>query len=196
MYFDRFLIQKNFSQEEKDFLKEIKKIQKESTLAIGLLINIICRSIKQKTYLNIGCLYGFSLFSGMIKTDCEVIGIDNFSQEDSTGKIKNIKQSLFNNFEKLSNINHKFYENDYKLILENLREENKKISFYYYDAGHSYEDHRDNLLIAKDILVDDICRKEVYEGALDGLSIFKNYKILDHVKTIHPRHPTFWNGYF
>ena len=80
----------------------------------------------------------------------------------------------------LSNINHKFYENDYKLILENLREENKKISFYYYDAGHSYDDHRDNLLIAKDILaddciilVDDICRKEVYEGTLDGLSIFK-----------------------
>ena len=138
----------------------------------------------------------------MINTDCEVIGVDNFSEEDALGHVKNIKKSLYNNFEKLSNINHKFYENDYKLILENLREENKKISFYYYDAGHSYEDHRDNLLIAKDILaddriilVDDICRKEVYEGTLDGLSIFKNYKILDHVKNPHPRHPTFWNGY-
>lgn len=48
MYFDRFLIQKNLLQQDKDFLKKIKKIEKESTLAIGLLINRICRSIKQK----------------------------------------------------------------------------------------------------------------------------------------------------
>lgn len=138
----------------------------------------------------------------MINTDCEVIGVDNFSEEDYFGQIKFIKESLKKNFNNFSNNKHKFFENDYKIILKKLYEDKKKISFYYYDAGHSYEDHRDCLILAKDILaddciilIDDIGRKEVYEGTMEGLKTYKNYEILDHVKTIHPRHPTFWNGY-
>ena len=172
-------------------------ISSESTLAISLLINRICKSINDKVYLNIGVLYGFSLFSGMINTKCHVIGIDNFCEANES-----IKKSFFKNFEMYQNHNHQFIEEDYIVALDKIRKKGKKINFYYYDAGHSFEQHRDNLINVKDILddeclilIDDIGREEVIEGTYEGLKGYKNYKVLDKVTTAHPRHPTFWNGY-
>ena len=126
-------------------------ISSESTLAISLLINRICKSINDKVYLNIGVLYGFSLFSGMINTKCHVIGIDNFCEANES-----IKKSFYKNFEMYQNHNHQFIEEDYIVALDKIRKKGKKINFYYYDAGHSFEQHRDNLINVKDIL-DDEC---------------------------------------
>ena len=187
----------NLSKEEKLFLKEIEIINSESTLAISLLINRICKSLNDKIYLNIGVLYGFSLFSGMINTKCKVIGVDNFCEAN-----KSIRESFYKNYNKFHNQNHQFIEEDYKVAIEKIRNDGKKIKFYYYDAGHSFEEQRDNLIYIKDllddeclILIDDIGREEVIEGTYEGLKGYKNYKVLDKVMTAHPRHPTFWNGY-
>jgi len=47
-YFNSILIQNNLTKKDRDFLKKVKLINRESTLAIGLLINRICKSIKKK----------------------------------------------------------------------------------------------------------------------------------------------------
>jgi len=197
-FLNNSLLKNNLPKEEQILLKEIETISSESTLAIGLLINRICKTLQHKTYLNIGTLYGFSLFAGMINTKCNVIGVDNFCSSDSDI----IKNNFFQNFNKLKKQNHQFLELDYKIALEKITHEGKKINFYYYDAGHSFEDHRDNLIYVKDmlddeclILIDDIGREEVIDGTYEGLKHYKNYKVLDKVITAHPRHPTFWNGY-
>mgnify|MGYP003682889555 FL=1 len=108
-------------------MKEIEAISSESTLAIGLLINRICKTLQHKAYLNIGTLYGFSLFAGMINTKCNVIGVDNFCSSDSDI----IKNNFFQNFNKLKKQNHQFLELDYKIALEKIRHEGKKINCYY-----------------------------------------------------------------
>jgi hypothetical protein len=203
-FLDRFLnsslITKNLKDEEKKFINDIKFIYKESTLAIGLLINRICKTLNaNQIYLNIGVLCGYSLFAGMINTRNKVIGVDNFSQIS----ISNEEELFFLKYNILKNTSHSFFQEDYKLFLENFYNQNQKIDFYYYDAGHSYEDQRDNLLIADNILnknslilIDDIGRPEVTNGTLDALVKLKNYKILDEVRTVNARHPNFWNGYF
>ena len=71
---------KNLSVDEKIFLEKIKKINGMSTLANALLINNICKNLVGKNYINVGCWEGFTLLSGMINTECNVYGIDNFSQ--------------------------------------------------------------------------------------------------------------------
>lgn len=71
---------KNLEEREIDFLNKIKKINGMSTLTNALLINQLCQSIGKKNYVNIGCWEGFSLISGMINTNCNVYGVDNFSQ--------------------------------------------------------------------------------------------------------------------
>lgn len=47
-YFNSILIQNNLTKKDRDFLKKVKLINRESTLAIALLINRICKSIKKK----------------------------------------------------------------------------------------------------------------------------------------------------
>ena len=60
--------------------KILRDVEKMATIATFYLINSICKSIKNGSYLNIGVWKGFSLFSGMLGTDCEVIGVDNFGE--------------------------------------------------------------------------------------------------------------------
>ena len=77
--FDNCIIKKEF---ENIKLKNILlKIDSMSTYAIGHIVNQICRKLSDdQIYLNIGCWKGFTLVSGMIDTNCKVIGVDNFAR--------------------------------------------------------------------------------------------------------------------
>ena len=58
-----------------------------STYAIGHIVNQLCKRLSEnQIYLNIGCWKGFTLVSGMIDTNCKVIGVDNFSQFEGPKK--------------------------------------------------------------------------------------------------------------
>ena len=136
----------------------------------------------------------------MLGTHCNVYGNDNFSEFGGP------KEEFKNKFNSLKNEKkHFFYESDYKVFFKEFEKLKKKISFYYYDGEHSYKNHFDNLIIAKDyfksdtiILVDDINFQQVESATKDFLSKYPNeYKILKHIKTANDNcHPSYWNGLF
>ena len=118
------------------YLKKILlNIESMSTYAIGHIINQICKNIKKdELYVNIGVWKGFTLISGMINTNCNVQGVDNFSE---FGAPKDIFLDNFNKF-KITD-KHKFYELDYKVFFKNFEKTNSNINFYFYDGEHSYK---------------------------------------------------------
>ena len=143
----------------------LKEVSGMCTENVSFLINEIVRVIAYKgVYLEVGTFNGYSLFSAALfnpKTRC--IGIDNFSQFDSSCNNENILKTNIKKFPDLKNI--EFYNMDYKDAIGCLfsKELNLKINVYYYDGNHSYKDQSEGLRIMLPylsekciILVDDI----------------------------------------
>ena len=195
------LIIKNKKKSDLILKKELLKIDSMSTFAIGYVINKICQELNDnENYVNIGVWKGFSMIAGMLNTNCNVYGNDNFSQFDGPKKEFIRKFNSLKNEEK-----HFFYECDYKDFFKNFEKLKKSISFYYYDGEHTYKNQFENLIIAKEyfksgtiILVDDINFQEVESGTKDFISKYPNeYKIIKDIKTANNHcHPSYWNGLF
>ncbi len=179
--------------------KELLKIDSMSTFAIGYIINKICQNLKNdENYVNIGVWKGFSLIAGMINSDCNIYGVDDFSQFGGP------KEEFIKNFNPLKDEKkHFFYDCDYKEFFKLYEKMNKSISFYYYDGEHSYKNQFENLIIAKEffksgtiILVDDINFPKVESGTKDFINKYeKDYEILKEIKTSNLNcHPSYWNG--
>ncbi len=175
-------------------------VNKMATYATFYLINSICRNIENGSYLNIGVWNGFSLFSGMIDTDCHVTGVDNFSEFDGS----NSENVFFNKFNSLKKDNHKFIKMD---ALEYLKKCDEKFDFYFYDALHTFQYQYEALKLAipllktgSMIMVDDICwnySNDPIEATKKFLKDYnKDFRLLLDVKTKYNQHPTFWNGYY
>ena len=188
----------NKTNEDLELKKALLKIESMSTYAIGYVINRICKNLsRDQLFLNIGVWKGFSLISGMINTQCEVIGIDNFSQFDGP------KEIFIKNFNKYKREQHKFYEEDYLNFFKRFEKKSKFIDFYFYDGEHSYDNQYKNLEIADQflkknsiILIDDANFADVYNGTMDFINKSNsNYKILKQIKTANNHcHPSYWNG--
>ena len=188
----------NKTNEDLELKKALLKIESMSTYAIGYVINRICKNLsRDQLFLNIGVWKGFSLISGMINTQCEVIGIDNFSQFDGP------KEIFIKNFNKYKREQHKFYEEDYLNFFKSFEKKSKFIDFYFYDGEHSYDNQYKNLEIADQflkknsiILIDDANFADVYNGTMDFINKSNsNYKILKQIKTANNHcHPSYWNG--
>ena len=195
------LIIKNKKKSDLILKKELLKIDSMSTFAIGYVINKICQELNDnENYVNIGVWKGFSMIAGMLNTNCNVYGNDNFSQFNGPKKEFMRKFNSLKNEEK-----HFFYECDYKDFFKNFEKLKKSISFYYYDGEHSYKNQFENLIIAKEyfksgtiILVDDVNFQEVESGTKDFISKYPNeYKIIKDIKTANNHcHPSYWNGLF
>ena len=195
------LIIKNKKKSDLILKKELLKIDSMSTFAIGYVINKICQELNDnENYVNIGVWKGFSMIAGMLNTNCNVYGNDNFSQFNGPKKEFMRKFNSLKNEEK-----HFFYECDYKDFFKNFEKLKKSISFYYYDGEHTYKNQFENLIIAKEyfksgtiILVDDINFQEVESGTKDFISKYPNeYKIIKDIKTANNHcHPSYWNGLF
>ena len=195
------LIIKNKKKSDLILKKELLKIDSMSTFAIGYVINKICQELNDnENYVNIGVWKGFSMIAGMLNTNCNVYGNDNFSQFDGPKKEFIRKFNSLKNEEK-----HFFYECDYKDFFKDFEKLKKSISFYYYDGEHSYKNQFENLIIAKEyfksgtiILVDDVNFQEVESGTKDFISKYPNeYKIIKDIKTANNHcHPSYWNGLF
>ena len=184
--------------EDLDLRTALLKIDSMSTYAIGYIINRICKLLtKNQLYLNIGVWKGFSLISGMINTNCEVIGIDNFSEFGGP------KKNFLENFNKYKKENHAFFEEDYLNFFKKFEKESRFIDFYFYDGEHSYENQYKNLGIADQflkkgsiVLIDDINFDDVYNGTMDFVSKSSSkFEILKEIKTANNHcHPSYWNG--
>ena len=184
---------------KKNFLTLIE-VKRMATYSTFYIINAICKNIKKGSYLNIGFWNGFSLFCGMLDTQCEVVGVDNFSEFDGSNSELLFKKK----FNKIKKNNHQYIKLD---ALEYLKKCNKKFDFYFYDALHTYEYQYEALNLSKSILnegalimIDDICWNHSNDP-IDATKKFlndnrKDYKLLLDVRTKYNKHPTFWNGYF
>ncbi len=197
-YRDLLNIKINDQNVKKNYLS-LRNVKKMATFSTFYMINSICKHIGEGAYLNIGLWNGFSLFSGMIDTKCDVIGIDNFSEFDGN----NSEILFFKKFNSIKKNNHHFFKTD---ALEYLRKCNKKFDFYFYDALHTFEYQYEGLKLAIPhlkkgslIMIDDICwnySNDPMEATKKFLNDFKeDFKLLLEIKTKYNQHPTFWNGY-
>lgn len=177
--------------------KEILKIPKMSTLAIGAYINQTVANLKpDESFVNVGIWCGFSYFSGMSNNpEKHCIGIDNFSEFEGNGK-----DIFFSYFNSHKSAEHLFFQMDYQDYFATKHQ--SKIGFYIYDGDHSYQHQLKGLQVAEPffsddciILVDDTNAPDPYNATLDFIEQSKNnYEIIFNQKTAANSHPTFWNG--
>ena len=193
-------------------VKELLRYETMSRISVGFLINQICKTLNEgQIYLNIGVWRGFSMFSGMINTECEVIGVDNFSfdyihKKNSKGNLEEsnlTKKYFFESFNKIKKNNHYFHNLDYKKFFYNWEKEKKGINFYYYDGEHSYKNQLENLEIADNFLVkesitvvDDFNEQQVQDATYEFIKKkTTKYRIIKELKTANKFiHPSFANG--
>jgi len=204
---------KNLKQDEQEVLNKISLIDTMSKISIGFIVNQICKNLKSEdVYLNIGVWRGFTMFAGMINTECEVYGVDNFSfnYNEGNNSLNNIveekkaRKYFFDHLKKFQDEKkHFFFDMDYKKFFTLWEKRKKAIDFYYYDAEHSYDNQYQNLIIANNffkrgtiILVDDYNEDNVEKATLDFVAKFdSDFKILKEIKTANKYiHPTYANG--
>ena len=204
---------KNLKEDEQEVLNKISLIDTMSKISIGFIVNQICKNLKSEdVYLNIGVWRGFTMFAGMINTECDIYGVDNFSfnYNEGNNSLNNIveekkaREYFFDNLKKFQDKKkHFFYDMDYKKFFTLLEKRKKAIDFYYYDGEHSYDNQYQNLIIANNffkrgtiILVDDYNEDNVEKATLDFVSKFdSDFKILKEIKTANKYiHPTYANG--
>jgi hypothetical protein len=180
----------------KERLREICKMPRMSTFAIGAMINYgVSQMPDDLTFVNVGVWHGFSLLSGMIDNASKrCVGVDNFAW---FGKPR---EAFFERFNKYKSSNHYFYEMDY---LENFSKVHKDpIGFYVYDGPHGYDAQLRGLHAAEPffsqnciIVIDDTNWDEPRRAAMDFISQSSyQYGILLDRATSRNRHPTLWNG--
>ena len=203
----------NIDKDEEDAINKLLSIDTMCKISIGFIINQICKNLGGNgVYLNIGVWRGFSMFAGMLNTNCEVYGVDNFSFDYEDGddslinKIEesNARKYFYEHLNHFQNKNkHFFFDIEYKEFFKLWEKEKKAIDFYFYDGEHSYQNQYDNLLIANNflkkgsvILVDDYNELHVEKATLDFVARFdSNFKILREFKTSNKYiHPTYANG--
>jgi len=198
---------KNVDSDDLAVIKKLCTIDTMSQISIAFLVNQICKSLdRNQIYLNIGVWKGFTMFAGMLNTDCVVHGVDNFAYENLKYDNKEFKAKkyFYDYFNQLKNPDkHFFSEIDYKVFFKEWSKLGEGIDFYYYDGDHSYQNQYDNLIIANEfltkgsiILIDDYNVNEVVKGTMDFISKYSsNFKIIKELRTANKYiHPTYANG--
>jgi hypothetical protein len=180
----------------KERLREISKIPKLSSFAVGAVINrAVTQMKKNQVYLNIGVWQGFTLLAGMMENeDKTCIGVDNFI-EDPRGE-----KAFLKRFKKYKSANHYFYKEDFVDYFKNRH--NSSIGVYMYDAGHDFWIQLMGLELAAPffekgtiIIVDDT-NWEIPRIATNHFLSGRpgEYRVLLDVKTASDSHVTFWCG--
>jgi hypothetical protein len=180
----------------KDRLREICRMPRMSTFAIGAMINYgVSQMPDNLSFVNVGVWHGFSLLSGMIgNAEKRCVGIDNFAWFGKPRK------AFFKRFNKYKSPNHYFYEMDYLEYFTKVHE--GPIGFYVYDGPHGYDAQLGGLLAAEPffsetciVLIDDTNWDDPRRAALDFISQSSHeYQIILDRRTSRNGHPTFWNG--
>ncbi len=190
--------------EEDDVMKTklnlLRNVPKFSTLAIAGIINKAVQLMPEdQVYLNIGCLFGYSLYAGMLSNSNKIcIGVDDFSDSSGGSRAFHSLWNLMKRFNQKS----KFYEMDYKNYLNNIHKE--QIGVYYYDAIHTFADQYRALDVAEKffapgcvVLIDDINCIDPKNATDQFLKERGNlYETLFIANTAGNGHITWWNGLY
>lgn len=148
-------------------------------------------------YLEIGCWKGSTLYSALYKNNpTYVVAIDNFSQFQGT-------ENIFKNNMSDINIDFIFINSDcFKVDISKFC---YKFNTYFYDGGHTREDHEKALTYYYNVLddtflyiCDDFNWEDVRIGTQNGI-VKNNLKVLEE-NTIYTPHngdmKGFWNGLY
>jgi len=193
------LINTNLPCEEREMqgrLRDICKIPRMSTFAIGAIINLgVWRMPDDQAFVDVGVWNGFTFLAGMIGNSVKrCIGIDNFSEFGGP------RDAFHSRFDRYKSQNHHFCDMDYAEYFSKVHK--GLIGFYVYDAEHSYENQLRGLLLAEPffadgcvILVDDTNWSKPRRAITDFMNRSAyEYRVLLDAPTSSNSHPTFWNG--
>jgi hypothetical protein len=182
--------------EMRERLKEVCKIPRMSTFAIGAMINQAVAQMKPgEVFVNVGVWNGFTFLSGVAHNPDKVcIGVDNFSQFGGP------REAFMQRFEKLKSPQHSFFDMDYQEYFKRMHQQ--KIGFYIFDGPHTYQDQLVGLQVAEPyfsddclVLVDDTNWKDPKQATLDFMHNSKNqYELLLDKTTYRNGHITYHNG--
>lgn len=177
-------------------LKEVCRVPRMSTFAVGAMINrAVAQMAANEVFVNVGVWNGFTFLSGVAHNpDKTCIGVDNFSQFGGP------RAAFLKRFEKLKSPQHYFYDMDYQEYFSRMHRQ--KIGFYIYDGGHAYQDQLRGLQIAEPyfsdnciVLVDDTNWNDPRQATFDFMkNSAHNYKLLLDKRTYRNGHITYHNG--
>lgn len=177
-------------------LREISKIPKMSTIAVGAIIDkVVGRMPPDEAYVNIGVWNGFTFLSGLVNNPSKTcIGVDNFRQFGGP------RDQFQARFQRYKSSNHHFFDMDYVEYFAKVHRE--RIGVYMYDGDHSYENQLKGLELAEPffaedcvIFVDDTNKKTAWQATMDFVSKrVGRYQVAVDQKTARNCHPTFWDG--
>ena len=184
---------------EEDLKRRIRgifSVRKQSTLALGMIINkIVSQMSDRAAFVNIGVLNGFTLFAGMVGNPGKrCVGVDN------SERVAAADGPFLRRFRRLRSDYHEFHPISYEDYF--ARVHRGEIGLYLYDADHSYEHQLRNLQLAEPffapgcvVMIDDANASPVRRATQDFLSRSANrFETLLDVRTRRDRHLTFWNG--
>jgi len=182
----------------RDRLRELLKLPRLSTFAIGAIIN---KSVSEMSddccFVNVGVWHGFTFFAGLVgNPQKRAIGVDKYS----FSKYGVPYEQFIQRFNKYRSSNHHFHSVDYRDYLSDIHE--GKIGVYLYDGPHDYENQLEGLRAAEPyfsenclVLVDDTNWDAPRQATLDFIEKTPHrYQILLDKTTCVGTHPTFWNG--
>lgn len=177
-------------------LQEICAVPRTSTFAVAAIIDRgVALMDEAAAFVNVGVRHGFTLLTGMVgNPDKRCIGVDNFSQHDSS------RAAFYDRFRLLRSPRHTFFDVDYREYFADVHQ--GPIGFYLYDGDHGYEDQRLGLELAEPffadgclVLVDDTNEPEPRQATLDFIDRSSwTWRILLDRRTCATAHPTWWNG--
>lgn len=177
-------------------LREICRIQKMSTFAVGAMINRgVSHMPDSEVFVNVGVWRGFTFLSGLIGNERKrCVGIDNFSEFGGP------KEEFLERFNRYKGANHSFHAMDYVTYFAKVHQ--GPIGYYLYDGHHGYDSQLQGLQVAEPffsrnciVMVDDTNWDEPRRATMDFIAQSPHrYKILLDATTSCNRHPTLWNG--
>lgn len=183
-------------------LQPLLKMNRMSTFPIGMLINKAVQGVKSGgCYLNVGIWHGYTLFAGSLgNKDKLCVGVDNFGTFNGE-EAKTECLRFFHSIHKDHNLS--IFTMDYEDFFEKIYTPDRAhpIDVYYYDGGHSIEDHKKGLNLAEPyfrkgtvVFVDDINMEHVLNTTLDWFNSRREQWVYKCVFCEGNGHPTWWDG--
>ncbi|PYQ83445.1 MAG: hypothetical protein DMG02_33675 [Acidobacteria bacterium] len=115
------------------------------------LLNLVAKCLGPgETYVEVGAFRGTSLIGAMLDNEAvDFVAIDDFSRGDGS------REQLERNLARFGLAGRAtILEGDAFELLRSDALVDRRVGAYYYDAGHTYEEHCDGLVLAEPYLVD------------------------------------------
>jgi hypothetical protein len=162
-----------------------------------MLLNLAARHVSAgEVYVEVGCWRGLSLAGAAADNATKIYACDDFSMRPDDRDA--LAQTLHRH---TAPGQVQFYEGDFREFLKLAPWRPRKVGGYFYDGGHSFNDHFEALELIQPWLADDALvivddTNDFPVRAANGLfsRCLPNLELVWDIRTGRPRAPTWWNG--